>query len=150
VYRNILVAIDGSTASDGALVHAAGLAQALDARLTVLTVVAPLPAYAYQAGIDVGALEAEAERAAEGRLQTAAASGALDRTDVTTRVRHGHPGEEIVAAADEDGHDLVVLGSRRRGRLAAGLLGSVGVTLNHHLRVPLLIVHSTAASAPES
>jgi hypothetical protein len=34
-----------------------------------------------------------------------------------------------------------VLGSRRRGRLAANLLGRVGAAVHYHLRVPLLLIH---------
>ncbi len=41
MYRNILVAVDHSDASDRVLDAAAGLAQALNARLTILTLAVP-------------------------------------------------------------------------------------------------------------
>ena len=71
----------------------------------------------------------------------AAADAAPQDISITTRVRMGHAGEQIVAEAEEGGHDLVVLGSRGRGRLASTLLGSVGGDVHFHLHVPLLVVH---------
>ena len=46
VYRNILVAVDGSPDADAALAHAAALARDQRARLTLLTAIPPIPATA--------------------------------------------------------------------------------------------------------
>src|SRR3954447_20308928 len=46
VYRNILVAVDGSPDAEAAVVHAAALARDQRARLTLLTAIPPLPATA--------------------------------------------------------------------------------------------------------
>jgi nucleotide-binding universal stress UspA family protein len=140
VYRSILVAIDASATAERALEHAISLASVMRARLTVLSVVAPLPSFAYRAGIDTAQLEAEAKREATD-LVRAAADAAPQDISITTRVRMGHAGEEIVTQAEEGDHDLVVLGSRGRGRLASTLLGSVGGDVHFHLQVPLLVVH---------
>jgi nucleotide-binding universal stress UspA family protein len=140
VYRSILVAIDASATAQRALAHATELAVVMRARLTVLSVVAPLPSFAYRAGIDTARLEAEAQREASD-LVRAAADAAPQEISVTTRVRIGHAGDEIVAQAKEGEHDLVVLGSRGRGRLASTVLGSVGGDVHFHLHVPLLVVH---------
>lgn len=140
MYRNILVAIDGTPTAQRALDHATGLAEAVHGRLTVLSVVAPLPSFAYRAGVDVALLEAEAEREASD-LVRAAAGASPDDVSVTTKVRRGHAADEIVAEAQEGDHDLVVLGSRGRGRLASTLLGSVGGAVHFHLHMPLLVVH---------
>jgi nucleotide-binding universal stress UspA family protein len=56
-------------------------------------------------------------------------------------VRSGHPGSEIVAQVQEGGHDLVVLGSRGRSRVTAGLLGSVVGDVHFATKVSLLVVH---------
>ena len=140
MYRNILVAIDGSVTAGRALEQATGLAQALRAHLTVLTVVPPLPGTVYRAGIDVGALQRQAEKEAKDLLQEAA-DGMPDDVSVTTRLLEGHPAEEILRQIEDGDHDLVVLGSRGRGRLVTSLLGSTGATLHFHMHVPLLVVH---------
>lgn len=140
MYHDILVAVDTSPTARRALEHATQLAQALNARLTVLSVVVPLPAFVYRAGVDVSSLQAEAEREAQ-ELVRAAAEAVPDDISITTRVRHGHAGEEIVRQAKEGGNDLVVLGSRGRGRLASNLLGTVAGSVHFHLHAPLLVVH---------
>ena len=141
MYRSILVAIDGSPSADNALRHAVALASALRARLRIVSVVTPLPSFAYRAGVDIAALESEAEKEAVERVRTAAVSDP-DDVSVTTHVRSGRAGEGIIAEAQEGDHDLIVLGSRGRGRLASTLLGSVGGDVHFQLRTPLLIVHA--------
>ncbi len=143
MYNDILVAVDSSPTAERALQHATQLAQALNARLTILSVVVPLPSFAYRAGVDVSSLQAEAEREAQDLVRDAAA-GVPDDVSVTTRIRHGHAGYEIVRQVEENGHDLVVLGSRGRGRLASALLGTVGGDVHFHLHAPLLVVHPDA------
>jgi len=140
VYRNILVAIDGSPTASRALDHAGELAQALHAKLTVMSVVPSVPGYAYAAGVDVQALEREAEREVDDRVRNAVASLPGDIT-VNSFLRHGDAGHEIVNVLDEGGYDLLVLGSRGRGRMASTLLGSVGGAVHFHTHVPMLVIH---------
>ena len=123
MYRNILVAIDGSPTATRALQHAGKLAQSLDARLTVMSVVPSVPGYAYAAGVDVAALEREAERQVEKALRNALASLPGD-VSASSFLRHGDAEHEIVNALDEGDYDLIVLGSRGRGRMASTLFGS--------------------------
>jgi nucleotide-binding universal stress UspA family protein len=54
--------------------------------------------------------------------------------------RTGHAGPEILEEIERGGYDLVVLGSRGRGRAQEGLLGSVNGYLHFHAEVPLLSV----------
>ncbi len=143
VYRNILVAIDGSPPAARALRHAGELAQALHARLTVMSVVPSIPGYAYAAGVDVAALEREAERQTDTGLREALASLPAD-VSVTSFLRHGDAEHEIVDALDEGDYDLIVLGSRGRGRVTSTLFGSVGAAVHFHAHVPMLIVHPVA------
>jgi CubicO group peptidase (beta-lactamase class C family) len=52
----------------------------------------------------------------------------------------GHPGPKILEEIERGRYDLVVLGSRGRGRAQEGLLGSVNGYLHFHSEVPLLSV----------
>jgi nucleotide-binding universal stress UspA family protein len=143
MYRDILVAIDDSDICARALEHAGALAAALNARLTVLSVAPHVPAFAYAATGDLARLEAEAIKAAETTVRRAV-EHVPDGVGVTTVVRTGSVGREIVDQVERGRHDLVVLGSRGRGRLASGVLGSVVGDVHFGAHVPLLIVHPDA------
>ena len=56
----------------------------------------------------------------------------------------GEAGPEIVKEIKRRSYDLIVLGSRGRGRAQEGLLGSVNAYVHHHARVPLLSVPAPA------
>jgi nucleotide-binding universal stress UspA family protein len=140
VYRNILVALDSSQIAARALRDAAELALALNARLTVISVVPSMPSFAYRAGVDVEALAAEAERETQQLLREAVDS-LPEGLPVTTVLRHGSPGAEIVAQLEREDHDLVVMGSRGRGRVTANLFGSVAAYVHYHTHVSTLVLH---------
>jgi nucleotide-binding universal stress UspA family protein len=56
----------------------------------------------------------------------------------------GHPATEIVAAAEEPGVDLVVIGARGLGLLGRVVLGSVSDRVVHHASSPVLVVKTKA------
>ena len=59
----------------------------------------------------------------------------------TERVQgSGHAGPAILSELKRGGYDLVVLGTRGRGRTQEGLLGSVNGYIHFHAQVPLLSV----------
>jgi nucleotide-binding universal stress UspA family protein len=59
---------------------------------------------------------------------------------VERQVLVGRPVDEIVAAAEAPGIDLVVMGARGLGALERILLGSVSEGVLRHVHRPLLIV----------
>lgn len=140
MFRNILVAIDGTATAQRALQHAIDLADSLHARLTVVTVAPEVPTFAGAAGVDMGALEKAAEQEAVRRVR-AAVDSVPDSVSVTSIVRHGSPAKEILAVAAEDDYDLLVMGSRGRGRLASNVLGSVTGDVHFGTALPMLVVH---------
>ncbi len=140
MFRNILVALDQSQTSQRAMAEATELAQILNARLTVISVVPPMPGYAYRAGIDLGALKREAEAETEKLLRDSVAR-LPDDLPVTTVLKHGHPGEEIVKQIEAGDHDLVVMGTRGLGRVTSNLFGTVGGYVHFHSRTAMLVVH---------
>jgi len=139
VFLNILVAVDGSRSSHRALDSAVELARGMRSKLTILVVAPPLAHYVTFAGVSSETMRKELDRWAENILNEAAA---LVPDDVIAhRVqRTGHAGPEILAEIKRGGYDLVVLGSRGRGRAQEGLLGSVNLYLHFHAHVPLLSV----------
>jgi nucleotide-binding universal stress UspA family protein len=139
VFRNILAAIDSSPTSQRALATAGELATELNARLTVISVARGVPSGAYRAGVDAKQLEHDVESATEKLLREAVES-LPPRLPVTTVLKHGNPGERIVEQIENGQHDLVVMGSRGRGRMAVNLFGSVAAHVFFHSHVAMLVI----------
>ena len=143
MFRNILVAIDGSPDADRALGHAIDLAECSNALLTIFSAVPSPPPFTY-ATPGAAALADIQEKARE--ETDSIVRSALERVPASvsvTSVVKDAPAEpalieQIVAAR----HDLVVMGSRGRGAVRSMLLGSVSHHVLHHTRVPVLIVHA--------
>jgi nucleotide-binding universal stress UspA family protein len=142
VFREILTAYDGSPAARRALEHAVDLAAALNARLTIISVVAEMPGFAYRAPVSIEALEQEAQGESEQFLRDAVAA-VPDDLPVTTVLKQGNAGERIVEQLTAGGHDLLVMGSRGRGRIASNLFGSTAAHVHFHRdHVPILVVYA--------
>lgn len=146
MFRNILVGIDGSTSSHRALEHGITLARAGNAKLTLITVAPPVSGYVTLAGVSSETMHAELERWAVRML--AEATEAVPKDVITHTIqRSGHAGPEIVKELESGSYDLILLGSRGRGRTQEGLLGSVTGHVHFHSRVPLLSVPDGTADA---
>jgi nucleotide-binding universal stress UspA family protein len=142
MFRNILVAYDGSPTSRNALAQAYELAQAEESDVTVVTVaptVAPLVALA---PTSIEGLRAELDQWARTKLDEAKAAAPAG-LNVRAVERNGHVGDEIVAEIESGHYDLVVLGSRGHGRLTTEILGSVNNHVHYHSSVPTLTVDTS-------
>jgi nucleotide-binding universal stress UspA family protein len=139
MFLNILAAVDGSVSSRGALERAIDVARAMNSTLTLITVAPPLSHYVTLAGVSSETMRRELDKWAENVL-TEAAAAVPDDVIAHTVQRSGQAGPEILKELERGRYDLVVLGSRGRGRAQEGLLGSVNGYLHFHSRVPLLSV----------
>ena len=139
MFLNILVGIDGSQPSQRALHYAIELARAGNATLTLMTVAPPLSMYVTLAGVSAQTMSAELDRWAK-KVLAEATQTVPDDVIVHTVQESGHAGPEILEELRRGRYDLVVLGSRGRGRAQEGLLGSVNAYIHFHSRVPLLSV----------
>lgn len=140
-YRHILVAFDGSSDAERALAHAVAMAQVYRARLSIVAVVPPPPLLAWQAPGGAQGMHDAQQKELEGKLR-AAADGVPDDLSVTTRLVDGDPSRAILHAARDGGHDVIVMGSRGRGRMTASLLGSVSNRVMHDADVPVIVIHA--------
>jgi len=139
VYRHVLCAYDASPAAEAALTDAIDLASAMRARLAIVSVIEKPPAGVAVAGVDPEALSLTIEHDAADRLR-AAADRVPDDVPLTTMLRAGHAGKQILKAAAEVGADVLVLGTRGRGRVTSNLFGSVAGDVHYHTRLPMLVV----------
>ncbi|WP_053226114.1 universal stress protein [Solirubrobacter soli] len=139
-YRHVLAAYDGSLDADLALAHAVAIAQVSRARLALVTVVPPPPLLSWQAPGGTKGIHDAQQKEFDLRLR-AAADGVPDDLSVTTRLLDGDPAREILRAAREGDHDVIVMGSRGRGRVSAAVLGSVSNHVMHESDVPVIVIH---------
>jgi nucleotide-binding universal stress UspA family protein len=140
--RNVLVAIDGSKESRLALAYGLAIARSQHARLGLVAVVPELPPLYGPAAANRPELEAKEME----KVLTQARDGLPEDISVTTRLLGGEPSKAIVTAAREGGHDLILMGSRGRGRLQGALLGSVSQAVLHAAPVRVIVVHEPASA----
>jgi nucleotide-binding universal stress UspA family protein len=140
MYRNILVAVDGSKESKLALADAIDLALDSNARLTVAHVQNPAPGFARSTPVGAAAVSELPEY--HSKVLREMVELVPKELPVTTLLLEGNPAHAIVKAAKKYEHDLIVIGSRGRGRATAALLGSVSHAVLHEAEVPVLVVHS--------
>ena len=76
------------------------------------------------------------------RVAANAVAAARDKgaDNVTSRIREGDTADQILSACQDDGADLVVLGSRGLGTLGGLLLGSISQKVSQLAACPCLIV----------
>lgn len=143
--RHILAATGGSAAAEMAAERAAELARLFEARLTLLRVVAfpgglASPYIPHAAEMDRSAVEEGEERARE---DLAALAARLTGVEVGTRVMRAFlPARAILSAVDEEGADMVAVGSHRRSVLGRAVLGSTTDKVVRASRVPVLVAHA--------
>ena len=146
MFKHVLLATDGSAASEGAARVAVDLARDQRAVLTVVYVVDPLP-YLGMADTNPMGLQAYLSAARDHAAAAHAKAVALAQAggsalDVRLRlVENTTAAKGILATAREDGADVVVAGSHGRSGLDGLLLGSVAAKLATQAPIPVLIVH---------
>ena len=147
MYRHILAATDGSDSASKAVRHAAALAKATGARLTIVNVTQMWSsldiAQAAEAGVKnpIGDYEAMAAKSAEKVLAAAKALAAADGTPCeTVHIQDRAPAEGIIAAASQKGCDLIAMATHGRRGLGRLLLGSQAVEVLSTSKIPVLVV----------
>ena len=142
VFTNILVAIDGSEASQRALSRAVDEAKVWNARLQAVYVVetglfSSLP-LDNTVEIMYRVLEKEGKAVLEKAKKFAAAHGVT----LTTHMKQGHAGSEIVALAEQEKSDLIMVGSHGKSNTDRLLIGSVSTFVVTHSKVTTMVVRS--------
>jgi nucleotide-binding universal stress UspA family protein/nitrite reductase/ring-hydroxylating ferredoxin subunit len=127
-YRRILLATDGSATADRAARKTFALAKRLGASVTLVFVGHP----------KTGDLVLR---------DTAATIG--EGEPVGMLILDGDPAEQIVATADQEGYDLVVVGNRGMAGAKAALLGSVPRDVAENAPCDVLVARTIAQSLSE-
>ena len=141
MYKNILIATDGSDLATHAAKQGIALAKAVTAKVTALTVTEPFHWFAPN-------IPADAQPAyVQGMQQVAARAlgviaDAAKSADVSCEIVHvedDHPYRAIIDTATSKHCDLIVMASHGRSGVSAVILGSQTVKVLTHSRIPVLV-----------
>ena len=134
--KRMLVAVDGSGHSKCALEFACGLANQLGAELSLVHVVEWAPGQQTlvmgMAHTTIAASQEAIDEAGKSVLDAARSLAEQEGVKIVrANVKSGPPAKMILEAAEEDGVDTIVMGSRGLGDLGGLLLGSVSHKVTH-------------------
>lgn len=136
--KKILVAVDGSKPALKAAQMAHDLAKATGAQLTAVYSVVPMMMPGDVPFTVVN--QVVTAEVARGKQVLSEVRDELRDAALKVAELQGSPAETISALAEEEGFDLVVVGSRGRNAVARLFLGSVADRLVHICKKPVLIV----------
>jgi nucleotide-binding universal stress UspA family protein len=145
--HNLLVPLDGRPAHEGGLAIAADLAEAVQGRVHLLSVVPSTPALAgrdatlsrFMPG-STQALQEMAAAALQSYLEGRRAQLTKRGIDATVEVGHGKTAELVVQKAEDVGADLIVLATHGKIGTRAFWANSAAVRVQAETQRPLLLV----------
>jgi len=148
--KKILFATDLSKNSAYAFYYAVHMAKRDNAEIVILHAVEPLPPMLisfkdFEQKVAKDRWEETVKKFKE-RIQDISAKvdarTGISSVDLISNIliRLGHPVEEILKAVDEEGCDVIVLGTHGKGFLEQTFLGSVSSSILHRTRKPVFIV----------
>jgi nucleotide-binding universal stress UspA family protein len=151
-YRRVLLALDLSEASASAVRAAESLVLAPDSDVKIVHAhETPYEGVLDYAGVGIDAItryaagwKREAVGAVRGLLRSESEN--LDRYEIA--IEEGQPASAILRAIESYEPDLLVMGTRGRGRLHRALLGSVANRVLHELSCDAFIVPEGSFGAP--
>jgi len=147
MYERILVPTDGSDVAKAAVDHAIDLAMKYDAEVHTLYIV-DTDAVAYSLGteqvdrIRQGKFGEMTELREKAEAATAHVAALGEKHGITVVEHHagGQPHKMIADYAEDNGIDLIVMGSHGRAGVRRALLGSVTERTLRSTHVPVLVV----------
>lgn len=128
--------------------HAAELAKAFGARLTVVTAFTARPAEEarrlQEAPEDVRWAITDATSADERARRARTIAHDMGVDEVALRVDNSDPASLLIDAAHDSGADVIVVGSKGMTSAKRFVLGSVPNQISHHAPCDVVIVHTTS------
>ena len=148
MYKNILIATDGSDLADEAVQHGLSLAKEQNSKVIIVTVTEPwslleMTAHIESAGWENPIEEYQNVEAAAANKVLTSATDLAENSGVdykTQHVKDNHPAEGIIEAANSNKSDLIIMASHGRRGIKKVILGSVANEVVSHSPIPVLIV----------
>ncbi len=139
MFKKVLVAVDGSESSQGAIELAKNLARSGLAASVTLISVAPVPSLPLQAMDFMLSEPSRLEPVANMVVDNAKISLEKEGINANTVVVSGDPGLQVSKYAEEHQYDCILLGSRGLSVVKGIVLGSVSHKILHTAHCPVLI-----------
>lgn len=138
MFKNILLAFDGSEHSSKAAKLAGEICRSMSSDLWLITVFDPIPGYIGQPYLD----QAIAQRmeTAEAVLKDAVVQIGEITGKMTTELLEGPVAEAILGVIDAREIDLVIMGTRGLSRLQGLVVGSQSQKVIQHATCPVMLV----------
>lgn len=144
MYKNILIATDGSSLSARAVDHGTNLAKAVGATVLLLTVSERFHVFAFeteQLEESSASFKGHMQKQAERTLSEAAEIARnIDVEPMTVHLEDDAPYQAIIRAAENQRCDVIVMASHGRGGVSALLLGNDTMNVLSHSKIPVLVV----------
>ncbi|HII92732.1 MAG TPA: universal stress protein [Methanosarcina sp.] len=140
-----MIATDGSKQVEKAVKSAVELARLTGARLYAVYVIASTGYTPRNFGWEESLreiLEAEAKRAVTFVEEAGKNSG----IEVESVILDGHPADRVMEFAEQEGIDLIVMGTLGRTGLDRFLLGSIAEKVVRHSKTPVMVVKGETAN----
>jgi nucleotide-binding universal stress UspA family protein len=151
MFTNILVALDGSEVSHLALIQAVDQARIRNAKIQAIYIaVTPqfnsLPVdqpYGMDTTFEMNRVIEKAEESEGELVLENAKKYCVERgITLTTHLKYGDTGNEIISLAEQEKTDLIVIGSHGKGSIDRLLSGSVSSYVVTHGKVTTMVVRS--------
>lgn len=133
--RSLICGIDGAESTQAVTATATRLASLLGDRLLLAYVVEPPPPFPYGRELHRQRERHQDASDAERLLSSIDVEGDAER-----RILHGDPVQELASLAEEEGADLLIVGSGGEGPVKAALLGSVARDLPRQSPCPVMVL----------
>jgi nucleotide-binding universal stress UspA family protein len=138
----LLIAVDGSKASQGAVKYAARLFKSLTdpSHITLITVQDDSSLRLFKKHTPKGAVEDYLREGADKNL--AWSIKYLNKINLPhdMSIKFGHPAEQIIKEAKSGNFDMIVMGSKGRTSWADTLIGSVAQRVVGTSKVPVVLI----------
>ncbi|HEY4235066.1 MAG TPA: universal stress protein [Lacipirellulaceae bacterium] len=137
MYKSILVTLDTTPTDRVIIEHIKQLAKVMHSNVVLLHVATGVPAQ--WSGADAAGKEINEDRAYLARIE---AEFQAVGVPIKAELGFGDPVTEIVKWVEEQGCDLVAMGTHGHGLLADMFFGTTAVRVQHSISVPVLLLRA--------
>ena len=147
-HKRVLIALDGSPSSEAVLRFVLEIAGPLDMTVVLLRVVEPIvpPMAGEGLGLPIDVIEPRTQDA-ENYLAPIAAALRARGVRVAWQIRYGRPDDQILAAADESGVDMIAMATHGRTGVGRLLFGSIAEAVLRRAAVPVFMIRQPDTAA---
>jgi nucleotide-binding universal stress UspA family protein len=139
MFKNILIAVDGSEYSIKALTYAKNMAETYHATLWLVHVLSHASdLFGYD---DFEKLYAKRKHAGQSILDDALTALGDANLEIHKELLEGPEPDSILSCAQKSHADLIIMGTRGMGALKGLLVGSVSRKVIHLATCPVMVVH---------